>query len=224
MLVKQIKVGDMLNFAYLVGDESAGVAAVVDPAWETDKILKTAQTLNLKVVAALLTHTHFDHCNGLGILYKYNPDLITYVQKQEASFSSQRSPMGDITVPVEEVAANIKLLTGKAEFTVGNIKITAIPTSGHSPGSQCFHAGDSLFTGDTLFIGGCGRCDLPGSDPEALYNSMLELRALPPETILYPGHDYGDVPYSTLEQESERNPFLSAGSLDDFLSLTGGGG
>lgn len=221
MFVKQLKVGDMLNFAYLLGDESSGFAAVVDPAWEPDEILKAAQAFNLKVVAALLTHTHFDHCNGLETLYHYNPEIVTYVQKEEAVFSSQRTPVGNITVPVEDVARNIKRLTGRTEFAVGNIKLSAIPTPGHSPGSQCFHAGNCLFTGDTLFIGGCGRCDLPGSDTKALYNSMLELRTLPPDTILYPGHDYGEKPYSTLQDELQGNSFLGADSLEYFLRLTG---
>ena len=105
---------------------------------------------------------------------------------------------------------------------VGAIPITLIHTPGHSPGSQCLLVGDQLLSGDTLFIGACGRCDLPGGDPKELYHSLSQrLKKLDDHTRVYPGHNYAPVVQSTIAEEKQRNPFLHAATLEEFLQLIG---
>lgn len=105
---------------------------------------------------------------------------------------------------------------------VGTQRIRLLHTPGHTPGSQCFLVGDNLISGDTLFIGGCGRVDLPGSDPAQMYDSLVNrLRALPDQTVLYPGHDYADRPTSTIGEEKQRNPYMRFKRLEDFLGVMG---
>jgi glyoxylase-like metal-dependent hydrolase (beta-lactamase superfamily II) len=111
---------------------------------------------------------------------------------------------------------------GGDRVELGKISITLLHTPGHTPGSQCFLAGDSLVSGDTLFIGGCGRVDLPGGDPTEMYYSLTRVLArLPDDTSLYPGHNYADRPDSTISREKRENLYLRVPSLDDWLNLMG---
>ena len=111
---------------------------------------------------------------------------------------------------------------GGDEVAVGGFKVKFVHTPGHTPGSQCFLVGNALVSGDTLFIGSCGRVDLPGSDPEEMYRSLQTLGSLPEETVLYPGHNYADRPKSTIGDEKRTNMMLRFRNLQDFLSVMGG--
>jgi glyoxylase-like metal-dependent hydrolase (beta-lactamase superfamily II) len=117
-----------------------------------------------------------------------------------------------------------KTASGNA-VRVGNLDITLLHTPGHTPGSQCIQfknpdtGSDGLITGDTLFVGTCGRCDLPYSNPEQLYNSLTQLKKLPESTVFYPGHDYGITPTNTIKNEKRTNPFLLANELEQFLQM-----
>jgi glyoxylase-like metal-dependent hydrolase (beta-lactamase superfamily II) len=118
--------------------------------------------------------------------------------------------------------SDLSLCESGDEIAVGAQRIRLLHTPGHTPGSQCFLVGDSLISGDTLFIGGCGRVDLPGSDPAQMYDSLVnKLRALPDDTVLYPGHDYAERPTSTIGQEKQRNPYMRFKRLEDFLGMMG---
>ncbi len=209
LFLHQMELGEMQNFIYLIGCEETREAAVVDPAWDVPAILKVAEEHHLKLTTILLTHTHFDHINGVEELLK-NTDARVFVHKKEA--------------PVLRYAAsNLKKIESGDAVKVGRLDITFIHTPGHTPGSQCFYIGDRLITGDTLFINGCGRCDLQGGDPEEMYRSLSgKLRKMDDHTRVYPGHHYADIPVSTLAREKKQNRYLMSGSVEEFIRLTMG--
>jgi len=206
LFLKQMKIGPMENFVYLLGDTKSKEAAVVDPAWDVPLILKEAEEAGLKITTALVTHTHQDHVNGLGELVDLT-DARVFVHKKEAGV-------------LKAVLPNVKRIESGDEVAVGNLSIQFIHTPGHTPGSQCFYVEDRLIAGDTLFIGSCGRCDLPGGNPEEMYWSLShQLKRLPDSTILFSGHHYAENPTSTMMHEKSHNPFLKCQSLDAFLKL-----
>lgn len=203
----QLELGPMQNFVYLLGCPDTREAVVVDPGWEPEKILEKAQKEGLKLVGSLVTHTHFDHVNGLEGLLKI-VDLPVYVHEKEA-------------FALKKFANNLKKVTGEDELKVGNISIRFLHTPGHTPGSQCFRVRDSLVSGDTLFINYCGRCDLPGGNVEEMFQSLSRLRKLDDKIVLYPGHNYAEMPTTTLGEQKENNPYLKCDSLPLFLRAMG---
>ena len=199
-----MELGPMQNFVYLVGCPTKREAAVIDPGWDSERILVEAQKDGMKITSIFVSHAHFDHVNVLHELLS-ETDAKVYLQKDEVEF---------LKVP----KANLKPTSSGDKIHVGEIEIECIHTPGHTPGSQCFRIGDKLISGDTLFINACGRTDLPGGDPEQMYFSLTQrLSRLPDETILYPGHNYADRPTSTLKDEKTNNPFLLCASLETFL-------
>jgi glyoxylase-like metal-dependent hydrolase (beta-lactamase superfamily II) len=223
---QQLAVGQMANLAYLIGSRSSREALVVDPAWDVDGLLDQAESDGMRVVGALVTHYHQDHVGGeiFGMRIEGVPRLL------------ERSPV-KIHVNANE-AEGLRKVTGASEsdlarqeggdvLDLGGIRIRLLHTPGHTPGSQCFlveEAGRAgrLVSGDTLFLGSCGRVDLPGADPEAMYHSLNDtLRALPDETLVFPGHLYAPEPYDSMGSQKRTNPFLRVSSLDQFLSFMG---
>ena len=199
----------MQNFVYLVGSPAKREAAVIDPGWDSKRILAEANRDGMKITSIFVSHAHFDHVNVLHELLS-ETDARVYLQKDEVEF---------LKVP----KANLKPVSSGDKICIGDVEIECIHTPGHTPGSQCFHVGDKLISGDTLFINACGRTDLPGGDPEKMYYSLTQrLSRLPDETILYPGHNYSDRPTSTLKDEKENNPFLLSESLEAFLMMVRG--
>ncbi len=204
LYLKQVELGPMANYVYFVGDPHTREVAVVDPAWDVDRIVELAQENDLTITTILITHSHFDHINGVEALLNRTKAKV-YINKAEAEFMKAVWPdlvkvdSGDITC-------------------VGALEITFLHTPGHTPGSQCFLVENRLISGDTLFIGACGRCDLPGSNPEDMYNSLTQkLAKLDDRTIVFPGHNYAARPYSTIGDEKRFNPYLQFQSLQDFL-------
>lgn len=198
----------MQNFVYFLGDKETREVVVVDPAWRPDEILKAAQEEGLKIVGALVTHTHFDHVNAAQDLLK-KLDIPIYIHDAEKN-----------DVPIR--LSSIKPTRGGDRIQVGNIEIEFIHTPGHTPGSQCFRVREALVSGDTLFINSCGRTDLPGGSPDEMYKSLNQtLKKLPDSTILFPGHNYADKPESTLGDEKRNNPYLLCENLEQFLSFKG---
>ncbi len=217
LYVRQMELGPMQNFVYLVGDREAGECVVVDAAWEIDTIVRAAEADGMRITGALVTHAHPDHVGG--DLFDMDipgvEDLIervparVYVHKAEREFLRG---FGSDLVPVE----------AGTELAVGRLVLTFIHTPGHTPGSQCFYVDGRLISGDTLFIGACGRTDLPGGDATEMHRSLTQrLAKLPDETILLPGHNYGG-PASTIGDEKRQNPFMRVG-LGDFLRAMGAG-
>lgn len=187
----------MMNFAYLIGDDGTGVCAAVDPGWDATTIAGTAKEAGFKIVSILLTHAHFDHAQALDELVALTGAEV-YLNGDEAGAISKK--------------ADVHTTQDGTVIQIGQIKATCIHTPGHTPGSQCFLVDGAVFTGDTLFVDGCGRVDLPGSDPHAMLTSLKRLAALPPETIIYPGHNYGHSPTATIGEQKKTNPCLSAES------------
>jgi glyoxylase-like metal-dependent hydrolase (beta-lactamase superfamily II) len=206
LYLKQMELGPMQNFVYLLGDPVSGEAAVVDPAWEVETILKAANEAGLKITTVLVTHTHHDHVNGLGDLVN-RTDAQVFVQKREAGV-------------LKAVLPNVKRIESGEETQIGRFRIQFIHTPGHTPGSQCFYVENRLIAGDTLFIGSCGRCDLPGGNAEEMYWSLTHrLLKLPDSTLLLPGHNYAEQPTSFLAHEKSHNPYLQCQTLEAFLRL-----
>lgn len=198
----------MQNFVYLIGDRDTGECLVVDPAWAVDEIIDRVEAEDMKLTGVLATHYHPDHIGGsmYGFTVEGLPKLMT------------RSPVKVHCHALE--ADGIRQVTGLAKndlvthnsgdiVKVGDIEITLLHTPGHTPGSLCFRLKNSLVAGDTLFLQGCGRVDLPGGDPEEMFNTLTtRLASLPGDMMLYPGHAYGGES-ADLETVRRINPYLN---------------
>ena len=200
MLVRQIRVGTMQNFVYLLAERPGGEGLVVDSGWEIDPLVEAAKEADVKVKFAVATHRHSDHTSSLR-------ELADSVGAKVVAH--RRSPVErDVSVDDGDV------------LSLGDAEVKVIYTPGHTEDSICLYDGEDLFTGDTLFIGNCGRTDLPGGSPEELFRSLHDvILKLPPTTVIYPGHDYGDVPYRKLEEEAVSNPVLAVRSYDQFAGI-----
>lgn len=220
LYLRQLEIGPMQNYVYLVGDPETREAAVVDAAWEIDAIIEAAAADGYTITKALVTHFHPDHLGGrfMGMSVTGATELVdrlkikAYINKQESGFVGRVSDLAPSDVVAVDAGDTVQ---------IGTVPLTFVHTPGHTPGSQCFLVDGNLISGDTLFIGSCGRTDLPGSDPAQLYESLNTLRKLPDETVLYPGHNYADRPTSTMGQEKRRNLFMRFESREDFLSFCG---
>ena len=208
LYLKQIELGPLQNFVYLIGCLETREAAVVDPGWDAGAILNAAEQDEMRIKKVLVTHTHFDHINAVGEIIKAT-DSQVFLHKKELS-----------DIPVAK--SSLEGFEGGAEVTVGNLTVSILHTPGHTPGSVCFTVADKLISGDTLFIGGCGRCDLPGGDPELMYKSLTRLKAMDDQLVLYPGHNYAPEQSAPLGKEKGRNPFLAAPTQEAFLNRVGG--
>lgn len=226
---RQLLVGEMANLAYLVGSVSTREVLVVDPAWNVGALLEQAEQDEMKVVGALVTHYHPDHIGGhlfgheiegLTQLLERHPSAAIHVNRHEAEGVAKVAGLARSEL-IEHAGGDV--------VEIGGMRIRLLHTPGHTPGSQCFlveEAGqpDQLVSGDTLFLGSCGRVDLPGSDPEQMYESLSgTLKRLPDETLLFPGHLYAQESYSTMGEQKRSNPFLRVTSLDMFLQFMGVG-
>lgn len=204
-MIRQFKLGPMDNFSYLLWDENTREAAAVDPAWQPELLAEFLKKEKLDLRCILLTHAHPDHVNGVAY-FTAGANLPVYLHAAD-HFMLETKP-GDLRPAVDGQTVEA--------FPV---KIQVLHTPGHTPGSVCYLAEGAVFTGDTLFIGECGRVDLPGSSAEALYDSFVKLAALPDEARVYPGHSYnGDT--STFGVQKEYNLYLKLARLgrrDDFL-------
>jgi len=205
MYFKQLEIGPMKNFIYCFGEAASDATIVVDPAWEPELILNTLKKDNRKISAIFLTHLHYDHSNGLYDLLK-NKNIPVYVQQEEINFVN-KFKMGGLFTELPE--KNAVAINRDREITIGSINIRTIFTPGHSPGSQCFLFNNILLTGDTLFIGSCGRHDIPGGDPGKLKESLKKIAVgLPDNVTAYPGHNYAQKASNILGNEKKSNPFL----------------
>jgi len=196
--VRQIPVGTMANFVYVVMDERSREALVVDSGWETKPIEAAVKELGARVKFAVATHEHFDHVTTLG-------DLAASLEAKVVAHES--SPLD----------CDVRVGDGD-ELRLGERSVRVLHTPGHTEDSICLYDGREVFTGDTLFVGTIGKFDEERA--EAMYRSLHEvILRLPPQTVMYPGHDYGEVPSRTLREEGESNPFLLTRDLRSFLSL-----
>ncbi|AOV16662.1 MBL fold hydrolase [Acidihalobacter aeolianus] len=202
--IHTLSLGPMDNFVYLIQDLASQRAAVVDPAWDVPAIRRLADETGVRITDILLTHSHHDHINGVDELLQAT-DAEVHLLKPEASFWGH--PL-----------AKPSLHHGGDRFQLGDTEIELLHTPGHTPGSTCYRLGDDLITGDTLFVFGCGRCDLKGGDPEAMFDTLRHLREdLPADTRIRPGHNYAEKTTSTIEEQARCNPFMHFADVDRFV-------
>ena len=220
LIVEQIQIGPMANFTYLVGSRSTREVAVVDPAWDIDGLLNHIDERGYTLTAVLATHYHPDHIGG-GMGNRDIAGVAELLAKKPVKIYAHR-----------EEAAGVRRVTGISEsdlakvdsgdrLRVGSIEIEFLHTPGHTPGSQCFRVKNTLVSGDTLFIDGCGRVDLPGSDPEQMYHSLQKLKTLPDDTLLLPGHNYSAVPNATMGDTKKTNAYLAVRDLATWRQVMG---
>jgi hydroxyacylglutathione hydrolase len=207
LILRQMLVGHMANFNYIIGDPVSRTAAVVDPAWEPERVLGAAKALGLTLTHILNTHCHHDHVEANGAV-KAATGAEIHIHKNEFKYLAHFDP------PPGDVA-----MEDGGEVRVGELTIRWLHTPGHSPGSSCLHVEDVLIAGDTLFVDSIGRTDFPGSDPEAMFHSIQKLKALPDDTTVCPGHHYGMTRTTTIGAQKRQNPFWRIERLDDFLKL-----
>ncbi|MEZ5673426.1 MAG: MBL fold metallo-hydrolase [Thiotrichaceae bacterium] len=186
--IHPLEVGQMENFVYIIHDHSTNQATIVDPGWDVHKLLRFCENHQLQITQVLLTHSHYDHVNNLDELLAHC-DAQVHLSEAEANFWGKRSK-------------HFCLHQDNDMISLGETQIKLWHTPGHTPGSVCYHLGDYLLTGDTLFVRGCGRCDLAGGDAEQMFYSLQRLRnTCSPEMIIYPGHNYGVTPFSTMADQ-----------------------
>ncbi len=209
MEMEQILVGHMAVFCYLVWCPDKKEALLIDPAGNEEELVEKLAEKELTLKYIVNTHGHYDHTGGnvrikemTGtqiVMHKSDSDLFSsdLGQQMATQMGYDPTPPADITV------------TDGDTIRVGNVTLAVIHTPGHSPGCISLLTEGNLFTGDTLFGGGVGRTDLPGSSMHAFLKSPKEkLLPLPDETVVWPGHDYGPAPSSTIGMEKKLNPFL----------------
>jgi glyoxylase-like metal-dependent hydrolase (beta-lactamase superfamily II) len=219
LYLKQMECGPMQNYVYLIGDPVTRQAAVVDPAWEVERIVQAAQEEAYTITKVLITHTHQDHTGG-EIFGTYIPGVVELLELLDVPVYVHRTE----TQILKNVPASSKVPTDNQQVIDlgGDVQITLLHTPGHTPGSQCFLVHNRLIAGDTLFIGACGRVDLPKSSPQDMYDSLTnKLMRLDDATVLYPGHNYAWKPTSTIGEERRQNPYVQFASLHDFLRAMG---
>ncbi len=204
--IHQFELGPWNNFIYFIGDRSTRRVGVVDPAWHAPTILKQAAELDVTISHILCTHSHFDHVNQVDALLE-KLDVPVYMLKEEVAFSGFR-------------CENLIEVSPGDQLKIGDrTEVTFVHTPGHTPGSVSYKLSDSVITGDTLFVNGCGRCDFVGGDPEVMYYTLKRLtESLPRETRLYPGHNYGATPTTTVDAELLNNPYLQHATLEAFVN------
>ena len=208
MDIRQIKLSRMETFCYLVGDESTRQCALIDPAFDTDKILHLVKSAGYTVACVINTHGHADHCAGNAAIIKATGAKLMIHAKDadrlkgvvsgvfSAALGGRPSPRPDV------------LLKHQDTIPLGGITLTVLHTPGHTPGGICLYTPGHVFTGDTLFVGAVGRTDLPGGSARTLLASIKgNIYTLPDDTVVWPGHDYGKTPSSTVGAERLTNPF-----------------
>lgn len=205
-----MRVGPMDVFCYILGCEDTQKGLVIDPAGEEERILETAQALGITIESLVNTHGHPDHtCGNRKIaeqtgarIYMHALDDRLFNTPQGQSIAMQ---MGFTPSP----SADVRLEDGDI-IPFGDKGLAVLHTPGHSPGGICLYVENNLFTGDTLFVGAVGRTDLPGGSMETLLRSIKDrILPLPDETIVWPGHDYGGSPTSTIALEKKHNPYIT---------------
>jgi glyoxylase-like metal-dependent hydrolase (beta-lactamase superfamily II) len=214
----------MVNFVYLIGDRATGEAVAIDPAYGVQELMDLLDAEGLRLTGILATHYHADHCGGslMGHPIEGLRELLAidglsapiHVQRQEAEWVKRGTGVSSSDLALHDSGDVVQ---------VGDIPITLMHTPGHTPGSQCFVVDGRLVAGDTLFLEGCGRTDLPGSDPDAMYESLTQrLATVPDDTVLYPGHLYSAEPSATMGETRAHNYVFRVRGIDEWRRFMGG--
>lgn len=210
----------MANFAYLVGDRETGEALAIDPAYAPGDVLDVLAEDGMRLTGVLATHYHPDHVGGemMGFSLAGVAELL---EREDVPVHVQRDEARYVTAVTGVTDALVTHGSGDV-VSVGAVDVQLIHTPGHTPGSQCFLVDGRLIAGDTLFLEGCGRTDLPGGDAEAMYESLTErLARVPDDVVLFPGHLYAPEPSATMGETRRRNYVFRPGSLEEWLTMFG---
>lgn len=205
----------MRNYAYAIGDRPSGEALLVDPAYAPAELLDILHADGMRLVGVVLTHYHADHAGGslAGSAVRGVADLL---ELAEVPVHVQRDELEWLVLATGLPEASFAAHAPGDVLTAGELEMQLLHTPGHTPGSQCLLAAGRLLTGDTLFLTGCGRTDLPGGDPGALYSSLAGLAKLPAATEVFAGHAYDVAPSADLGELRQRNPVLFPRSSEEW--------
>jgi glyoxylase-like metal-dependent hydrolase (beta-lactamase superfamily II) len=215
----------MVNFVYLIGDREKREAMAVDPAYGVHELAELLAADGMRLVGVLATHWHPDHVGGdlMGYPIEGIRDLLArddiaakvHVHRGEAEWVKRTTGVSDSDLALHDSGDTV---------SVGDVPVRLMHTPGHTPGSQCFLVDGRLVAGDTLFLEGCGRTDLPGGDPAAMYESLTQrLATVPDDTVLYPGHRYSPEPSATMGETRTRNYVFRLRSPDQWMRMFGDG-
>jgi hydroxyacylglutathione hydrolase len=202
---RQVPKGPMQNFVYFIGSRRTGECMVVDPAWDTRSLIDFATKDEMRITGALVTHYHPDHVGGSMLSFAVPGGVAELVGEVDARIHVNKHE-ADGLIKITGVSESDLVRHESGDIIeIGDVRIKLIHTPGHTPGSQCFLVRDCLVTGDTLFVDGCGRVDLPGGNAQQLRESLRALAKLPERTTVYPGHDYGIRPTNTIGEQRRNN-------------------
>jgi glyoxylase-like metal-dependent hydrolase (beta-lactamase superfamily II) len=208
---KDSSAAQMANFVYLVSERASGECLLVDAAWDIPGLLDIVAQKKLKLVAAVVTHGHWDHVRGLEELWQ-RTHVPIFVHTDDAQAVMNETGLAE---------SALRRVQGGDTVALGATKLSFLHTPGHTPGSMTLRTDEAIITGDTLFVGNCGRVDLGGSDPKKMFESLQKLAALPEGTLLFPGHNYGATERSTIGAEKKTNVPVKAaaeGSYQHFVN------
>ena len=223
---RDIAVGDpiarqMVNFVYLVGDRETGEAVAIDPAYDIPGLLDVLEADGMRLTGALATHYHPDHVGG-SMMGHSIAGVAELLALAPVPIHVQEAEVPYVTRVTECAESDLVAHVSGDRVMVGQIPIELIHTPGHTPGSQCFFVDGCLVSGDTLFLEGCGRTDLPGGDPAALYDSLTnKLAKVPDDAILFPGHLYSAEPSATMADTRKWNFVFKPSSEQEWLAMFG---
>jgi glyoxylase-like metal-dependent hydrolase (beta-lactamase superfamily II) len=211
----------MVNFVYLIGDRATGEALVIDPAYDIPGLLGLLEADGMRLTGVLATHYHPDHIGGsfAGLSIAGIDELLSHVSVP-IHVQADEAPL--VQRVTEVAATDLVEHSSGDKVMVGEIPIELIHTPGHTPGSQCFFVDGCLVSGDTLFLEGCGRTDLPGGDPAALYDSLVhKLARIPGDTVLFPGHQYSAEASASMEDTRRWNYVFAPRTEQQWLAMFG---
>jgi hydroxyacylglutathione hydrolase len=221
LIVEQIQIGPMQNFAYLIGDKATREVVVIDPAWDIEGLLNFVDERDYTLKGALVTHYHPDHCGG-SFGHNVVEGVAALLERHALPIYANEHEVAGVQKVTGVSKTDLKSVSSGDKLAVGDIEIEFLHTPGHTPGSQCFRVKHTLISGDTLFIDGCGRVDLPGSNSEDMFNSLRKLSELPDETILLPGHNYSAVAHATMGETKRTNAYMRINNLESWKMMMGG--
>ena len=210
----------MVNFAYLIGDRDTGECVVVDPAYAVRDLIDIAESDGMRITGVMASHYHPDHVGGnmMGHTIEGVSALLEHIQvpihvnEHEAPWVLKTTGISQTDLCSHSAGDIVK---------VGQFDITCVHTPGHTPGSQCFLTNGCLISGDTLFLEGCGRTDLPGSNVADMFDSLNTLAQLPDSTVVLPGHQYSAPSAALLSDVKEYNYVFKPKTKEQWLMMFG---
>lgn len=211
----------MVNFVYAIGDRATGECVLVDPAYDPQGLVDVVESDGMKVVGVLATHYHPDHVGGSMMGYRIE-GITSLLQRTNVPIHLQKSEVEWVTKVTGVERTHLAAHEPGDVVQVGEVAITLVHTPGHTPGSQCFLVDGRLVSGDTLFLDGCGRTDLPGSNPGDMYDSLQKLSALPDDTVIFPGHQYSHDSHGEMGRIRTTNAIFKPKTKEAWLGWFGG--